>query len=428
MKHKSKLLLILVLIVVTSTSYIGTSYATSIDNAKSEKTQLEKKKEAMQGKIAELEKEKGNIITYIEKLDIQLNELTKEIEKLSSQIIDAQEELVLTEEELQVAKETVKNQYATMKKRIKYIYENGTQDYFELILKAEDISSLLNRAEYIAKISEFDKNLLNDFQVAKQLVADKETELKAKIAELNELNEAVAFEKETVTKLVNSKTEELSKYEDNINQSQAMVAEYNASIEEQENLIEELLEQERIKAEQARKRAEEEKRRREQEAANNNSNNQNNNSNNNSNNQNNNSSNDAYSEETGSFRWPLQISGTITSYFGYREAPTQGASTYHKGIDIAAPTGTPIVASGAGTVVTASYQSAAGNYIMLSHGNGIYTVYMHCSKLAVSVGQNVTKGEVIGYVGSTGVSTGPHLHFGVSVNGTYVDPLKYVSR
>jgi murein DD-endopeptidase MepM/ murein hydrolase activator NlpD len=79
-------------------------------------------------------------------------------------------------------------------------------------------------------------------------------------------------------------------------------------------------------------------------------------------------------------------------------------------------------------VVTASYQAAAGNYIMISHGNGIYTVYMHCSKLSVSVGENVAKGQVIGSVGSTGVSTGPHLHFGVSVNGTYVNPLNYVSR
>ena len=127
------------------------------------------------------------------------------------------------------------------------------------------------------------------------------------------------------------------------------------------------------------------------------------------------------------FTWPVPASHKITSYFGYRGQPTSGASTYHQGIDIGASTGTGIVAANSGTVVTAAYSTSAGNYIMISHGNGIYTVYMHCSQLLVSKGQSVSKGEKIALVGSTGISTGPHLHFGVSVNGTYVDPLNYVN-
>ncbi len=420
MKQRHKILVGFLVVILVVGSYMGNSIASSIQDAKNQKSELEKKKEAMEDKIADLEKEKGDIVTYIEKLDKQLNELATEIEKLNTQIKEVDTELALTREELEVAKETVNNQYATMKKRIKYMYENGGQDYIEIIFKADNISSLLNRAEYIEKISEYDKNLLENFKEAKELVAKKETELETKLAKLQELNDEVTFEKETVTELVDNKTTELAKYQENIDQSEEAVEEYNASIEKQENLIEDLLEKERQRVEAERKRAEEERKKKEQEAANNSSNNSSNNGGN--------TSTDGYSEEKGDFRWPLQVSGTITSTFGYRNAPTEGASTYHKGIDIGVPTGTPIVAAGAGTVVTASYQAAAGNYIMISHGNGIYTVYMHCSKLSVSVGQNVAKGEVIGYVGSTGVSTGPHLHFGVSVNGTYVNPLNYVSR
>ena len=130
----------------------------------------------------------------------------------------------------------------------------------------------------------------------------------------------------------------------------------------------------------------------------------------------------------GALSWPLKVSGRISSKFGHRSSPTAGASTYHKGLDIAVPSGTPILAAAAGKVVTAHYSSSAGNYIMIAHGNRLYTVYMHCSRLAVKEGDSVVQGQTIGYAGSTGISTGSHLHFGVSKNGSYVNPLNYVSR
>ena len=130
----------------------------------------------------------------------------------------------------------------------------------------------------------------------------------------------------------------------------------------------------------------------------------------------------------GGFGWPVSGGGRISSGFGPRTSPTAGASSYHKGLDIAIASGTPVLASGSGKVVTATYSSSAGNYVMISHGNRLYTVYMHCSRLAVKVGERVSKGQVIAYVGSTGISTGAHLHFGVSKNGNYVNPLNYLSR
>ena len=126
------------------------------------------------------------------------------------------------------------------------------------------------------------------------------------------------------------------------------------------------------------------------------------------------------------FLWPCPASHRITSSFGPRTAPVAGASTYHKGIDIGASSGSAIVASAGGRVTTATYSSSAGNYVVVSHGNGISTVYMHASALYVSVGDVVSQGDTIAAVGSTGYSTGPHLHFGVIVNGSYVNPLNYV--
>ena len=139
------------------------------------------------------------------------------------------------------------------------------------------------------------------------------------------------------------------------------------------------------------------------------------------------SSNKSSSGGNTKFIWPCPASSKINSKFGKRTAPTKGASTYHQGIDIGASTGTGIVAAASGTVVASTYSYSAGNYIMISHGNGVYTVYMHCSQLLASDGQSVKQGQTIAKVGSSGYSTGPHLHFGVRVNGSYVNPLKYVS-
>ena len=125
--------------------------------------------------------------------------------------------------------------------------------------------------------------------------------------------------------------------------------------------------------------------------------------------------------------WIVPIRYTaFTSPFGYRDAPTAGASTYHKGVDLAAPTGTPIYASRAGTVSTATYDGSCGYYVQINHGDGYRSIYMHMTHYVVSSGQYVQQGQVIGYCGSTGISTGSHLHFGISKNGTYVNPAHYI--
>ena len=117
----------------------------------------------------------------------------------------------------------------------------------------------------------------------------------------------------------------------------------------------------------------------------------------------------------------------VSSPFGNREAPTAGASSNHQGIDLAAPEGTPIYASRTGVVTAATYSKSAGYYVSINHGDGYSSIYMHMTKFVVSKGAAVSAGQLIGYVGSTGISTGPHLHFGISYNGAYVNPANYVN-
>jgi murein DD-endopeptidase MepM/ murein hydrolase activator NlpD len=126
------------------------------------------------------------------------------------------------------------------------------------------------------------------------------------------------------------------------------------------------------------------------------------------------------------FTWPCPNYTRISDNYGMRMHPTLGVQKMHNGIDLAAPSGSAILAAYNGTVVAADYNSTMGNYIMINHGGGLYTIYMHCSSLGVSKGQDVKAGTRIGAVGSTGRSTGPHLHFGVRLNGAYVSPWNYL--
>ncbi|WOO35102.1 peptidoglycan DD-metalloendopeptidase family protein [Anaerocolumna sp. AGMB13020] len=427
-----KLVPVVLLVLIFATQNI-LSYAGEIDKAKQNKTALERKKEETESKIKELEKEKDDILKYIEKLDLELNDLTEEVDKLNKKIKTAESDLKIIEEDLVKAKEKEKDQYSVMKSRIKYMYENGDTGILEILLQSEDFSDMLNQMEYKEKITEYDNGLLEGYKKLKEEVTKKEAEQKVVLEDLNTLKDELTFEQGTIERLLKDKNAEVVKYQKSINQSEALSAEYTQKIADQEAAIEQLLEAERKRIEEAerrrkeeeeRKRKEEEERRKQEEAKNQNSSDADNNST-----DNNSSSGDGDSSQTtvNGFKWPVPSSSRITSGFGYRDQPTEGASTYHKGIDIGAPTGTTIVAAAGGSVVTASYSVSGGNYIMIYHGNSTYTIYMHCSKLLVSVGDEVSQGQSIALVGSTGISTGPHLHFAVTVNGEYKNPLNYVS-
>jgi murein DD-endopeptidase MepM/ murein hydrolase activator NlpD len=425
--------------------------ASEINQAKDEKSRLEKKKIETELKLKELEKEKDDILKYIEKLDLELGELAGQVDDLNGKILVSEGDLKSTKKDLEDAKDTEEKQYSIMKKRIQYMYENGNTSLLDILSKSDNISDMLNQVEYMSKITEYDNGLLEDYTKIKKDIADKEKQIKSQIAELNGLKEELTFEQGTIEKLVSNKNKEVAKYNESIDETQVISADVTSQLTKQEALIEDLLEAEirrleeerkrkeeeerKRKEEEERKRKEEEERKRQEEAAANQAaggnssgdNSSGNNSSGDSSSSDNSSENGSSGVSSKGFIWPVPASSRITSTFGNRNQPTEGASTFHKGLDIGASTGTKIIAAASGTVVTSAYSVSAGNYIMLSHGDGVYTVYMHCSKLLVSVGQTVSRGDNIALVGSTGVSTGPHLHFGVNIGGEYVDPSKYVS-
>lgn len=390
-----------------------------IDDANARRASLEQERVELQNDLKEIEQKKDNILEYIETLDGKLKKLSDKIDQNQRDIDNTQKEIdILIEQEEQAALK-MNSQYDTMKKRIRYMYENGNDGYLEVLFQAASLSELFNRAEYVSKVSEYDQKMFGEYQKTREQLAQTQKEKKGKMAVLVSKKESLDYEKESLNGLVKKKTGQLDAYEKQISNSEESLAAYRKKIASEEDAVEGLLEKQRkqIAAEEAARKAREKAKH-------------------NSGSTSSGSGTDTEEEDGDStgqasasgFRWPLSASGRISSYFGYRDAPTAGASSFHKGIDVAVPTGTTVLASKAGKVVTAAYSSSAGNYVALYHGDGVYTYYMHCSSLKVSVGDRVSGGQKIALSGSTGISTGPHLHFAININGSYVNPLNYVSR
>ncbi|MCB7320429.1 peptidoglycan DD-metalloendopeptidase family protein [Lacrimispora sp. 210928-DFI.3.58] len=376
------------------------SYATStqMEDAKKKVSALEEEKKKMEGTLKELEGLKSDAAAYVKRLDADLSSLAAELTQLEGEISQKEEEIAQARVRLQEAKTVEAHQYDTMKLRIKYMYENGETSFMDSIVRSQSISELLNRAEYVSQIAEYDRRMLREYAAAKEAVRAEEETLSKEHEALLGMQESTEAKQASVQKLLSTKKAELAAFQTKIASAQSEIDQYEADIKAQED------EMKKIEAEM--KRREEEARKKAAEAG------------------------KTYTvSNLGniSFKWPCPSSSRITSRFGDRESPTEGASSNHKGIDIGASTGSAIVAAADGEVVISTYSYSAGNYIMIDHGGGVSTVYMHCSQLLVSKGAKVTKGQTIAKVGSTGYSTGPHLHFGIRSGGSYVNPQKYVS-
>ena len=431
------LCLFLALLLMTMPAYGATKKEVEEEKSKAQVIAAEKQK--TEQKIAELEALKGDTQAYIRELDMQLLQLADELDQLETDIAAKQAEVDETTAHLAEAEQTEREQYEAMKLRIQYMYEKGDSSYLDMLLSSGSMSELLNRAEYIQEISVYDRDMLEKYKAIVADIAATKVKLEEELQQLEDLKTQTEAKQQSVLMLVDEKNKELANLNSQLETQaelragyEADLAETNARIAQMEEEIRKAEEEARRRAEEeARRKAEEEARRKAEEAARaregageasgqavdapkdtekKSS-----------------SSSSSGSKATGSLSWPLPASDYVPSGFGHRESPTAGASSNHQGIDIGASTGSSITAADGGTVITASYSSSAGNYVVISHGNGLSTVYMHCSKLLVSEGDTVSKGQTIAKVGSTGYSTGPHLHFGVRKNGSYVDPTDYVS-
>lgn len=338
----------------------------------------------------ELQASKNNLANYITELDGKLTVIEAKIAELKQLIEDKEAEIEETAVELEEAIQIQEEQYEAMKTRIRFMYESGETMYLELFVSAESFGDMLNKASYIESLSAYDRNMLERYIANTEYITLCKEGLEEEKSLLDDAKKAVEEEEAALNSLISEKENQIKAVSSDINNKEAAIREYEAEIAAQNEAIKAL-----------EKAVEEEKKRLAQE------------------------NNRRY--DGGVFSWPAPSYTRISDPYGMRIHPTLGVEQFHNGVDLAAPGGSPILAAYSGTVVAADYSSTMGNYIMIDHGDGIYTIYMHASQLYVSKGADVSKGQKIAAVGSTGRSTGNHLHFSVRVNGSYVNPMSYIS-
>lgn len=351
------------------------------DSLKNSITNLEKIKK-------ELEAEKGSLKNYVAKLDQNVADMEHNITYLRNQITTKETEITQTQAQLESAQETVAKQYDSMRTRIRFMYEAGSiASIWGLLASSDSIGDFLNKADYINSIYAYDRKMWEEYQMNCEYIKLCKDGLELEKEILDGQKKSVEEEQARVEELIAQKNKEITSYETDIKNKQKAIKEYEQDIAEQNELISQL--------EQAKKKLL-------------------------------NQSTLKYNGEK--FAFPLASYTRISDDYGDRIHPTLKVPQFHNGVDFAAPKGTPIYAAYDGQVIAATYSSTMGNYVMIDHGDELYTIYMHASKLHVSANDVVVAGEKIAEVGSTGRSTGNHLHFSVRLNGSYVSPWNYLSK
>jgi murein DD-endopeptidase MepM/ murein hydrolase activator NlpD len=378
-----------------------------IEETKKEQEEIQESISDVEAVKEQLESSKSDLESYVTQLDAELTQMQENIDSLNQQIDDKEAEIEQTKQELEEAQKEQEEQYEAMKVRIRLLYEKGDDYFLAIFLDAGSYADMLNKVNYIEKLSQYDQKKLEEYKEQVQLVETTKEQLEAEQDTLEEAKAGVETEQANMEELVSEKENEIAAVSASISEQEASLEEYQAQIAQQDSEIAALeseVEAEEQRLEEEAKKAEEEAKRKAAEEA-------------------------LANRKTytgGTFTWPCPDYTEISSDYGYRVHPIYQTELFHNGIDMAAPSGSPILAAADGTVVAASYSSSMGNYVMIDHGSGLYTIYMHASALYVSAGDSVAAGQQIAAVGSTGNSTGPHLHFSVRLNGQYVNPWQYL--
>ena len=406
-------------------------YADEMSDAEAKKADAQQKKKDAQSKLAKLESDKKDVMELIEDLDKEITSYEGTIRELQGKSNTLQAKASVAENELQMAYIAEANQYEAMKERIQFAYENGDADYIDALVSIKDYDNVINQSEYVSQVSGYDQKQLNDLLEIEKSISEYKATISDNLSEVASLKEEAEGEQGALQVIQDGKLATLKEYNLDIAATEYTIEQMNAIEAQQDAQIAAI-----VAAASARRAAAEQTVTRtvtvevpvETPASTA-------------------SSTDATPQKqetktvtkevtetvpaqtlpsySGSgFIWP-SYTRTITSYYGPRTSPTAGASSNHRGIDIGASYGSGALAAADGVVSYTGWFSGSGNTVIIDHGNGLSTLYMHLSGFAVSQGSSVSAGQTVGYVGSTGISTGPHLHFAVMVGGSYVNPLGY---
>ena len=352
-----------------------------IDATKKERDELKENMTNIKKVRDELKQNKEDLDNYVEQLDNELDGIHNRIADLDTQITNKRAQIAITEEDLALAVGTQTRQYEAMKERIRFMYESGNTLTIDMLLQSGSFTDMLNKASYIKQLSEYDRMKLDEYIGVVQQVSLTKQALEEEKETLNEAIAAQETEQQNVQTLMTQKAAEIYGISQEIELQEQEIAAYQAMMQERDALLAKL-EQEARQIEYR----------------------------------------NAY--DGGMFVWPCPNYSYISSDF----APRWGS--FHKGVDMAAPAGVPILAAYDGVVAgcagDGNWNGGMGNYVRINHGSGLATIYMHASAVYVSKGQEVRAGDVIAAVGTTGWSTGNHLHFQVEQGGAAVSPWNYI--
>lgn len=348
--------------------------------SQSDVTNVQNKKNETQKKINAATQEKQDALNKKSSIEKSIDTLQPEIDSLQEDIDNANKRISQKETELAEAEQKAENQYEAMKIRLRTMYEDNSSSYITLLFSGDNLTDMLSIVELIKQLLDYDNNMYDNFVATKNNIETAKKEIEAEKAAYTEKQNTLLAKKSELQSLRTDLSNTISSLTNDIDAYKKAYAEF----ERQEATL---------KAQIASTV--------------------------------NSSSSGGAKYSGGALAWPAPGYTYITSPYGYRIHPTLKVYKLHTGFDIAAPMNATVVAAEAGKVVTATYSSAYGNYIVINHGNGLSTLYAHNTTLLVSVGTQVTRGQTIAKVGSTGFSTGPHLHFEVLKNGNSTDPAAY---
>lgn len=396
MKKKILISVLLISLCFNVTMY---SYASSIKDLEQQKTDAQNQKNELEDEKNQVKKNKSEALKKIEELESQIIDSEDKLDKLNDKVKELETSINTKEKEIKEAEEKQEKQENTLEKRLIAQYKTGKVSYWSILLNPSSFLDFFSNLHNIEKIAKIDAELIENIKIEKENLEKAKEELNNQKSEVKTAK-AEAEKENTVLKNAKAvKNSQVAKLSEEEKELQKKIDEYKAEMDKMEAEIK------RIAAANSKP------------------------------------SNGV--TFNGRLAWPCPNYSRITSYFGGRESPGGGVgSRNHKGIDLGASHGSSILAAESGTVITVSntckhdYAKTVktkcscgggyGNYLMISHDGGMVTVYAHCASINVTKGQKVSKGQVIAGVGSTGYSTGNHLHFGLLLNGTYIDPLPYI--
>lgn len=353
-----------------------------IDALKKEQEESQAKQAELKDQLADAEADQAAAQEKRELLTQQLDAINAEIANIDAQIDYYDGEIAQKEAERKEAEAREQEQYELFCQRVRVMEEEGTVSYWSILFNADSFSDLLDRIADVDAVMDYDNEVMDELTATREELERLQADLESARAE----EQAAKEQQEAKKAEQQAKVAEAQELLDQINSN---ISEVNRQLDEESAAAADI----QAEITQKQKQLEEERKQ----------------------------NNIVISSETG-YLWPLPGYYSLSSQFGYRIHPITGVAQSHTGIDIPAPGGTPILAAKSGQVVTSAYHYSYGNYVVIDHGNGNSTLYAHMSSRAVSEGQMVTQGQVIGYVGTTGSSTGNHLHFEVRDNYNRVDP------